>query len=85
MDESPRSSELDELEAEVAAVGSPSRGRRRGFGVGGWIAVGWMVLLVGSSLLAPILPFADPDGEQRVDFTPGTVERGAPRRRLQRP
>ncbi len=60
MDESPRSSELDELEAEVAAVGSPSRARRRGFGVGGWIAVGWMVLLVGSSLLAPILPFADP-------------------------
>jgi len=58
MHEPPHSSEL---ETEVAGGGSPSRGRRVGFGVGGWIAVGWMVLLVVSSLLAPILPLADPD------------------------
>ena len=64
MDESPpRSSTPDELAAapEVAAVSSPSRARRRRFGVGGWIAIGWMVLIVVSSVLAPILPFADPD------------------------
>ena len=63
MAEPPRSPELDELvvAAEVAAVGAPSRGRRRGLGVGGWIALGWKVLLVASSLLAPFLPFADPD------------------------
>jgi peptide/nickel transport system permease protein len=61
MVESPRSSELLEAEVEVAAKGSPSRGRRRGFGVGGWVAVGWMVLLVACSLLAPFLPFADPN------------------------
>ena len=66
MNESPRSPEpdeleRDELEAEGAAGGSPSRVRRHRFGIGGWIAAGWMVLLVASSLLAPVLPFADPD------------------------
>jgi len=61
MDESPRSSELLEVETEIAARESPPRGRRRAFGVSGWIAVGWMVLVIGSSLLAPILPLADPD------------------------
>ena len=61
MDESPRSSELLEAEVEIAARELPSRGQRRGFGVGGWIAVGWMVVLIAASLLAPILPFADPD------------------------
>ncbi len=61
MDESPHASELLEAETEIAARESPAGGRRRAFGVSGWMAIGWMVLVIGSSLLAPILPFADPD------------------------
>ncbi len=63
MDEPLRSTELEELEADavVEAESAPLRRRRRRLGVGGWIALGWMVLLVGSSLLAPVLPFADPN------------------------
>ena len=63
METSPlRSSTPDELDAAPggAAGGSPARARRRRFGVGGWIAIGWMVLLVVASALAPVLPFADP-------------------------
>ena len=48
-------------EVAVAAEEAPFRVRRRRFGVGGWIAAGWMVLLVAASLLAPVLPLADPD------------------------
>lgn len=59
MHESRRSTGPDELEA--AAEGAPARQHRAGFGVAGWIAVGWLALLTVSSLLAPILPFADPD------------------------
>jgi peptide/nickel transport system permease protein len=61
MDEAPRTSELLEAEVDIAARGLPARGRRRGFGLGGWIAAAWMALLVAVSLLAPVLPFADPD------------------------
>jgi ABC-type dipeptide/oligopeptide/nickel transport systems, permease components len=61
MDEAPRSSELLEAEVEVATRESSTRVRRRGFGIGGWIAAGWMALLVVCSLLAPVLPIADPD------------------------
>ena len=61
MDEAPRSSELLEAEVEIAARESSTRLRRRSFGIGGWIAAGWMVLLVVCSMLAPVLPIADPD------------------------
>jgi peptide/nickel transport system permease protein len=56
----PRSAAL-EADAALAAQASPPTGPRRGFGVGGWIAAGWMVVLIALSLLAPVLPFADPD------------------------
>ncbi|MCU1461382.1 MAG: ABC-type dipeptide/oligopeptide/nickel transport system, permease component [Acidimicrobiales bacterium] len=44
---------------EVIAVvaGAPSR---RTFGVGAWLAVGWLVLVIGLALLAPLLPIPKP-------------------------
>jgi peptide/nickel transport system permease protein len=35
--------------------------QRRGLGVAGWVAIGWLALLVGAATLASVLPFADPD------------------------
>ena len=40
-------------QVEVAAT--------RKLGPIGWLSVGWLVLITGSALLAPILPIADPD------------------------
>jgi peptide/nickel transport system permease protein len=34
---------------------------RRRLGVGFWISIGWLVLVVALALLAPVLPLADPD------------------------
>ncbi|MET0276043.1 MAG: ABC transporter permease [Acidimicrobiia bacterium] len=53
---------------EIAAVGAGPevrelRGRRRrgkGLGIAGWLSVGWIALVVGLALLAPVLPIDDP-------------------------
>ena len=46
---------------DVAAVeAGPEGRRRRRFGLVAWIAVGWLVVVVGAALLAPILPLHDP-------------------------
>jgi peptide/nickel transport system permease protein len=47
----------------------------RKLGVLGWISVGWLILIAGSALLAPILPLADPDKTYRniVRVGPFTV------------
>ena len=34
--------------------------RRRGIGVAGWLSFGWLALVVGLALLAPVLPLDDP-------------------------
>jgi peptide/nickel transport system permease protein len=50
--------------ADPAALVVPlvrPRRHRRGLGVAGWVAVGWLALLVAAATLAPVLPFADPD------------------------
>ena len=62
---------MSELAAEVAlepasptaaAVAIPARTRRKGQGVGFWLAVGWLVLLVVLAALAGVLPFVkDPN------------------------
>jgi peptide/nickel transport system permease protein len=36
------------------------RGRRKGLGIGAWLAIGWLVGLLTLALLAPVLPIADP-------------------------
>ena len=39
------------------------RGRRRrgkGLGITGWLSIGWIALVVGLALLAPVLPLDDP-------------------------
>jgi peptide/nickel transport system permease protein len=49
---------------EIAAVGTvPSRrrrGRGRGLGVAAWLSIAWITLVVGLSILAPVLPLDDP-------------------------
>lgn len=40
--------------------GPEGRGGRR-LGLGAWLAIGWLVLVVGSAILAPVLPLADPN------------------------
>jgi len=55
--------------AGLEAVEAGSEGRkRRGFGIGAWLAVGWLVLIVGLALLAPVLPLEDPK-ETIADIT----------------
>jgi peptide/nickel transport system permease protein len=34
--------------------------RRKGLGVAGWLSLGWITLVVGLALLAPVLPIDDP-------------------------
>jgi peptide/nickel transport system permease protein len=49
---------------EITAVEAGPEVRRRrgrgGIGVAGWLSIGWLVLVVGLALLAPILPLDDP-------------------------
>ena len=42
---------------DVTLIEAVAAGRR--FGVGFWLAVGWLVLVVGLAILAPVLPFVD--------------------------
>lgn len=42
---------LDEIEEGIT---------KKKLGLGAWLAIGWMVLLVGASILAPVLPLKDP-------------------------
>jgi peptide/nickel transport system permease protein len=54
---------IDPGSIEMAAVETgPERRRRRkkGLGVAAWLSIGWMTLVVGLAILAPILPLDDP-------------------------
>jgi peptide/nickel transport system permease protein len=71
----PRPSALTEVAAEdtravlpvsalpglEAVEAGPEARRRRRFGIAAWLAAGWMVLIVGLAVLAPVLPIEDPD------------------------
>ena len=51
-------------EAQMAAVGvghRPARRRFKGLGMGAWLCIGWLVLIIAAALLAPILPLDDPN------------------------
>jgi peptide/nickel transport system permease protein len=43
------------------APARPGPVRRRRLGIGAWLAIGWLATLGLLALLAPVLPFADPD------------------------
>src|SRR5438309_366030 len=45
---------------EVVAVVAGGPARRR-FGIGAWLAIGWLVFVVGLALLAPVLPIPKPN------------------------
>jgi peptide/nickel transport system permease protein len=45
---------------EIAAVGAGPESRRAGLGITAWLSIGWLVLVVGLALLAPVLPLNDP-------------------------
>jgi len=54
------------IPAEILAVEAVTAGEleveaRKRLGIMGWLTLGWMVLIVGAALLAPILPIDDPN------------------------
>ena len=62
-DATARGMPVDAGTIEISAVetGPEVRRRRgRGIGVAGWLSIGWLALVVGLALLAPILPIDDP-------------------------
>ncbi|MEZ5137787.1 MAG: ABC transporter permease [Acidimicrobiales bacterium] len=76
----------DDGEAEAAiapavALDSEVGGRKKGWGLGAWLAAGWLILIVGSAILAPILPLNDPTAEvaqkRLAPFQPGGPLLGA--------
>ena len=48
------------LEAEPTADLDVEIGATKRLGVGAWLAIGWLVLVVGAAILAPVLPLDDP-------------------------
>jgi peptide/nickel transport system permease protein len=58
---------------------TPDKPRKRRLGVMAWLAIAWLVLLVGSAILAPVLPIKDPiNGYDYLHtkagmFTPGHI------------
>lgn len=60
-----RGTPVDAETIEIAAVATgpevrATGRRRRRLGVAGWLSIGWLALVVGLALLAPVLPLDDP-------------------------
>lgn len=50
-----------EIAAVVAVPAATAAGvRKKPFGVGAWLSLGWLVFVIGVALLAPVLPLKDP-------------------------
>lgn len=45
---------------EVLAAAAGDQPRRRGLGLGAWLAIAWLVLVIGLAVLAPVLPLQAP-------------------------
>jgi peptide/nickel transport system permease protein len=56
----PGAAEL-QIAAAEADADRPARRKFRGLGIGAWLCIGWLVLIVMGALLAPILPLDDPN------------------------
>jgi peptide/nickel transport system permease protein len=52
--------QTDLIIGAVTADGE-ARARRRGLGVGAWLSIFWLVLIIAAAVLAPILPLDDPN------------------------
>jgi peptide/nickel transport system permease protein len=69
------------LHPPAAALDSEVGGKKKGWGLGAWLAAAWLILIVGSALLAPILPLNDPAVEvapkRLAPFQPGGPLLGA--------
>jgi peptide/nickel transport system permease protein len=50
---------------------SRARKRRGGLGFAAWVAIFWLVVLVGAALLAPVLPIPDPNESAAGQFRQG--------------
>lgn len=59
----------------IAAVEADTTHRKRKLGVGAWLAIGWLALMVGVAVLAPVLPVGDPKATITLDQPCPTVER----------
>jgi peptide/nickel transport system permease protein len=59
----------------VAAVEVGATRRRAGLGIGAWLAIGWLGMLLAVSILVPVLPFGDPKATIRLERPCPTVER----------
>lgn len=55
--QAPTASDAIPAELDTAVEATPTRR----LGLIGWLSLGWLVLIVGAALLAPVLPIADPD------------------------
>jgi len=45
----------------LGAVEADTTRRKRKLGLGAWLAIAWLALMVGMAILAPLLPVGDPD------------------------
>jgi peptide/nickel transport system permease protein len=63
-DRTPAAQTLDQLELVESVEAAPTSelvAREQRLGVGGVLALGWLLLVVAAALLAPVLPLDDPD------------------------
>jgi peptide/nickel transport system permease protein len=56
----------DAVEAEPHLVEGAELPKKKGFGFGFWLSVGWLALIIGSAALADFLPLNDPNEEVAV-------------------
>jgi peptide/nickel transport system permease protein len=47
--------------AAIETGGEGGKHKGKGLGFGAWVAIGWLALVVGAAVLAPILPIPDPN------------------------
>jgi peptide/nickel transport system permease protein len=43
------------------AIEDPTKPQKKGLGIGAWLAIGWLGLIVGLAVLAPVLPIDNPN------------------------
>ncbi|MBX3284275.1 MAG: ABC transporter permease [Acidimicrobiales bacterium] len=58
----PKARGIEEVPLIVEQI-DPELERRKRLPIGAWLAGGWMVLIMGAALLAPVLPLNDPNAE----------------------